>query len=312
MFTVDDLLAQVRDQLQETNTTTVSDNTILNALNRGNSYAWDIYSRHYPEPLIVRKQVVLNSDGVTFDIPDDAFEQRLQKVEAVQGGVAYELNRLNYRRSTPFRNSIAGNRPIRYTIRGRKVELLPAPSTIGSVSYFCYYVRRPKTLRKQQGRVTDFTAAVTSVSDANIVLDAIGSGLSTSDNYLKYVNIVDSRTGEIRGSAQIKTSSGTQLTFYQTPTRTSVEGQTIAGDIPSDIEVDDYITDIHGTCVVFLQQPTTNFLIQYAVAEIRRALGYDTGIERNVLKDFEQQVEHTWSGRESSFRIKSTNRIWRK
>lgn len=309
MFTTDDLLSQVRDQLQETNTTTVSDATILRALNRGNSYAWDIYARHYPEPLIVRESVTVDSDGI-FQIPDDAFEQRLQKVELTQGGVVYELERKNYRRSTQFRNSIVGSRPQFYSIRGRNVELLPKPGT--GYAFIAYYVKRPDELQLQQGQVTSVTAAVSGVSDANIVVDSIGSTLSTSGAYLKYVNFIDSKTGAVRGSAEIKTISGNQITFRQTPTRTTVKGRTITGDIPSDLGVDDYITFIEGSCVIFLQQPTTNFLIQYAVAEIRRALGYDTGVEQSILRDFESQVEHTWAGREVSTRVKKSNRIWRR
>ena len=309
MFTVDELITQVRDQIQETNISTVGDDTILSVLNRGNSYAWNIYAKHYPEPLVVREAVTLNSDGATFNIPDDAFEQRLQKVELEQGSIAYELERMNYRRTTAYRNSVVGSRPAFYTIRGRIVELLPSPAVSGGFTFQCYYVRRPDQLRKQQGRISAFTPA--GASDANIVVDAVGSDLSTSDPYLKYVNFVNGLTGEVRGSAEIKSISGSQITFKQTPTRATVLGRTISGDIPADLEVDDYITDINGSCVIFLQQPTTNFLIQYAVSEIRRSLGYDTGVEKTALKDFEKQVKSTWAGREASLRVKHTNRVWR-
>ena len=310
LFTVNDLVSQVRDQLQEENTGTVSDSTILSALNRGNSYAWDIYARHYPDPLIVHSSVTLNSAKTGFQIPSDAFEQRIQKVDIVQSGLTYELERLSYRRTSQFRNSSAGARPVGYSLQGRFVEVLPS-SNSSAFSYECYYVRRPDQLRLQQGRISQLTAVAGS-DDSTIVVDAIGSSLSTTDSYLKYVNFVNSHTGEIRGSAEIKSLSGTKITFKQTPTRTSVLGRTISGDIPSDLEVDDYITDINGSCVVFLQQPTTNFLIQYAVSEIRRALGYDQGQDQNVLKTFENQIEHTWAGRESSSRVKRKNHIWRR
>ena len=237
--------------------------------------------------------------------------QRISKVELSQSGILYELERQNIRRGTVFRNNITGSRPAFYAVIGRNVQLLPAQGAVSGLTFFAYYVKRPDELRLQQGRVSAVTPAVTGVSDANIIVDTVGSNLSTSDPYLKYVNFIDGKTGEIRGSAEIKSINGTQITFKQSPTRTTVEGLTISGDIPSDLEVDDYITDIHGSCVVFLQQPTSNFLIQYAVAEIRRALGYDTGVERNVLKEFEKQVEHTWAGREANLRVKSTNRIWR-
>jgi hypothetical protein len=308
MFTTDDIMAQVRDQLQETNITTVSDETILRAINRGVDYAWNVYVRHYPDPLIVRSPVTsIDADG-TFQIPDDAFEQRLQKVELEQAGIVYELERINYRRTTPYRNNVIGSRPVYYAIRGRTVELLPKPGS--AFNFHAYYVRRPDRLRLQQGQVASFTAA--GAGDASIVVDSVGSTLSTDDPYSKYVNFVDGKTGEIRGSAEIKTIDGQQITFKQTPTRSTVLGRSISGDIPSDLGVDDYITDIRGSCVVFLQQPTSNFLIQYAVSEIRRALGYDTGIEKSALAEFEAQVEHTWAGREASMRVKPSNRVWTK
>jgi len=310
MFTTDDLINQVRDQLQETNETTVSDSNILQALNRGNSYAWDIYARHYPEPLMVRKEITVDADG-TFQIPEDAFEQRLQKCELMQSNIVYELERMSYRRTSPYRNNVVGSRPAFYSIRGRTVELLPKPNLSG-FRFVVYYIRRPDALRLQQGRISDTTVADIGVSDASIVVDSVGSSLSTSGTYLKYVNFIDGKTGEVRGSAEIKSIDGSQITFKQSPTRPTVLGRTISGDIPADLQPDDYIADINGSCVVFLQQPTTNFLIQYAVAEIRRALGYDTGLERNVLKEFEKQVEHTWAGREATLKVKASNRIWRK
>ncbi len=309
MFTIDDLVEQVRDQLQESNTKTVSDNVILAALNRGNSYAWDIYVRHYPDPLIVRSpDIAVDPDG-TFQIPEDAFEQRLQKVELKQGGIVYEMERMNYRRTTSYRNNVIGTRPIYYSIRGRTVELLPKPGQAG-FTYAIYYVRRPDQLRLCQGQVSSFTAA-TDTEDSTIVVDSVGSQLDTSSAYGKFVNFVDNKTGEIIGSAEIKLIDGQQITFRKTPTRSTVLGRTISGDIPADLEADHYITDIKGSCVVYLQQPTTNFLIQYAVTEIRRSLGYELGAEVNALREFEKQVEHTWAGREVSTRVKHSNKFWR-
>ncbi len=312
MFTVDNLVTQVREQLQEANTKPVDDTTIINTLNRGNSYAWDIYARHYPEPLIERTAVSLSDDRTHFVIPEDAFEQRVQKVEMEQGGAVYGLERQSYRRTTPYRNRVVGSRPVFYSIRDRRVEVFPFPASTTSFQFYCHYVRRPDTLRPQQGQISS-TVATDGVSvDASVVVDSIGSSLSTSDSYFKYVNFVNVATGKIKGSAEIKSISGNQITFKQTPTRTTVLGRTISGDIPSDLGIDDYITDIRGSCVIFLQQPTTNFLIQYAVSEIRRALGYDTGIEKSALKDFEDQVEHTWAGREASLRVKRSNRTFRR
>ena len=70
------------------------------------------------------------------------------------------------------------------------------------------------------------------------------------------------------------------------------------------IEDDDYICSIGGSCVLELDTIMTNYAIQYAVCEIRRSMGnQDMVSERDVLKQFEQDIKRAYINRDSSRRI---------
>jgi hypothetical protein len=66
---------------------------------------------------------------------------------------------------------------------------------------------------------------------------------------------------------------------------------------------DDYICVAEGTCIPYLGAPTSNFLIQYAIAEISRQLGVQSQEEEAILAKFEEQVKRTWAGRETVIRV---------
>jgi len=123
----------------------------------------------------------------------------------------------------------------------------------------------------------------------------------------------------------VKSINGNRITFKSTPTSTTRLGRTIATDMtmltdpdadPSTqdasitVDQDDYICNVRGSCVVTFARPVTNFLIQYAVAEMTRKLGGPADMEERVLKKFEDQVEHSWVGREQKLRVNKRSRHW--
>jgi hypothetical protein len=171
-----------------------------------------------------------------------------------------------------------------------------------------WFLRRPEKLVLPQGRITVINSASNYVT-----LDSAGEDLSTqSDNLQSYINFVDGQTGEIKGSAQIQILANNRVTIRTSPIRTSVLGRTISDGI-SDItglELDDYVCLAEGTCVPYFGEQVSNFLIQFAVAEITRKLGGTADTEERVLEKFEQQVERTWVGREQQLRVKKRSHAW--
>jgi hypothetical protein len=307
--TVDDLVAAVRSQLDEANDQSGALDTetdILPALNRAQVHAASTLARNYPEPLLTKLDVTLVAGTAEYSLPEDISEDRLVKVEINVSGTYREVQRISYRDISNYETTGTALAPSYYCIIGRKYRLVPAPD--GVYAARIWYLRKPDKLVSPQGRIV-----VVNTAGNYVVVDAAGADLSTtSDNLASYVNVIDGQTGLVKMSLQILSITNNKLTFRGTPLRTSVLGRTISTAITStDVERDDYICLAKGTCVVQpLGDTITNFIIQYAVAEMTRKLGGDVPPEKDMLENLEKQVTRTENGREQAFRIKKTAKAW--
>jgi hypothetical protein len=312
LYTVEDLATAVRQMLDEQNRDAISTELdILPTLNRAADFAFDILARKYPEPILQYATLDFQSGVSEYDIPEDVFEDRILKLETeIPLGTAgrsnyIELNRISYRDISSYESVSTSSFPLYYCIIGRKIRVLPQPS--GVYNARMWSIRNPEKLVMPQGRVTLLNTA-----QNYLIVDAAGSDLTTESDQLNcYVNIVDGQTGDIKGTLQVQSIAGTKITFRSTPTRTTVLNRTVTG-VLSDILVnqDDYICVSSGTCVPYYGKPTSNFLIQYTIAELVRKLGGQADTEENILKKFEQQVERTWVGRQIDTRIKKKSNNW--
>ncbi len=305
--TVDQLLSEVRSMLDEENQENIRDvEDLLPALNRAQDYAANILSRHYESPMLAKTDLTLTSGQQEYDIPEDAFEERIEKVEVFIQSIYYPLKRIDYRDVSLYETPTKINVPYYYAVIGNKFRFLPGPT--GTYPARIWYLRDPDPLVTKQGRITR-----TNTAQNYIYVDEVGTDLTTvSDNLNSYVNIVDGQTGEIKQTMQIKSIEGDRITFKSAAdgVRTSVEGRTLTYALSSEVAIDDYVCIYKGSCIPFFQKPFSNFLIQYAVAEITRKLGGASDMEQRILKELEQQVERSWVGREQSLRVKKRSRNW--
>ena len=320
LLTVDDLIAQVRSRIDLESVDGIDDDLdLLPALNRAQSYAFDLLSRHYPEPLLTRKELSLITSTDLYDIPPDAFEDRLLLVEVKYNNTFYPLDRVSYRQGSlwTFDQNTNSLYPQWYAIEGRKFRLIPKPGG-GISSVRIWYMRRFEEYVKQQGRITAIDTA-----NNYIIVDKVGSDLDTDTESLKaYVNIIDHLTGQIKASLQIQSIDSTtkKITFKASPTRTSVLDKTIVGDISSlkdsdgqtiSISQDDYICSVKGTCVPQFRDPMSNFVVEYATAEMKDKLQRENlALAHQVLEKFERKIKNTWAGRELVKYVTRSNRIW--
>lgn len=312
---VDDLINDVRSLLDEHNQAAVDDiNDILPALNRAQDYAANILSRHYDDPMLVHKLLQLQGNKQEYDIPDDAFEQRLEKVEIRNGQVFYPLERISYRNITLFETTSKINIPYFYCVVGDKFRLLPGPTNTYQLRL--WYLYDPLPLVRQQGRIT-----LVNETSNYILVDEIGEDLTTETDQLNsYVNIIDGQSGRRKASFQIKSLNDNKITFKSSPSRSSVLNIDIDDSLATlvddeglsvTINQDDYVCVIKGSCIPFFKKPFSNFLIAYAVAELAVIkLGGDVTLIADVKKDLEQQVERSWVGRESTSVVKKKNPQW--
>lgn len=309
--TVDDLITQVRGKIDEDNIESVSDEFILDALNRGQDDGMNILARHFEEPLLTHQPLDLVNGQQEYDIPEEAFEDRLEKVEINIRGTFVEVQRIDYHDISYFETRTKADVPYYYALVGRKMRLVPDVS--GTYDARIWYLRAPEELVKQQGRIT----VISSSPDNYVVVDQAGDNLDTATDALEsYVNVIDGQTGIVKGTLQISNIEGDRVKFKSTPTRATVFNRTVDSDINNlssglTVELDDYICSAQGTCVPQFARPMSNFLVQFADAEARMKLGGPADMSLRILEKFEKErVERAWVGRQQHRRVKKRSKHW--
>lgn len=312
-ITTDTMIQEVRSLLDEDNTVNIDDvNDILPALNRAQDAATNILGRQYDTPLITNFEFTLASGTTEFEIPEDAFEERVEKVEVkvANSGAYHEVPRISYRDVTYYDYDTQVAVPQAYAVFGNTVRLYPRMSTTYPIRV--WYMRDPLPLVETQGRITSIDSA-----NNEVILNKLGDNLTVDNSDLNnYVNLIDGSTGEVKATMQVIDidTVGNKLTFKSSFTgndRTSVLNRTISDSIPTDLEQDDFICLIHGSCVPYLRKPNTNFLIQHAVNDIKiNKLGEPADALLRIVSKFEEAVERAWVGREQSLRVKPRNANW--
>lgn len=302
LYTVEQMAESVRARIDELNRDTIdTERDIVPALNRALEYAVDIYAKHYVDPFLAYTTLDITTD-TEYSLPEDVYEDRIVKLEmAIGGGIYQEVERISYRDITNYESGSNSPTPYYYAVVGRKIRLLPTPS--GTYDARLWYVKYPEQLVLPQGRITTVGS-----NNNYVVVDTVGSDLTTETDQLdNFINIINSRTGEVRGTFQIAAIDDGRITIRTAlpPNgRTSVFGKEILTSLAdTGVSKDDYVCVAAGTCVPYLASPTSNFLIQYAVAELSRQLGINSVEEEQVLAKFEDQVKRTWAGRETTIRI---------
>lgn len=306
--TVASLVAQVRSQLDEENRSGVStQEDILPALNRALDYAAEIYSKHWPDPLITPVTIPLQGGVSEYEVPEDAFGERVNKVEILVPGYPSALRKLSYYHTSEYETAGTVAIPYGYAITKRHIKFYPTPS--GVYSARVWYIQQPEPFVLDWGRITRVDTTNNYITVDVLGSDDAGRPTTELDDLLNLVNIIDAQTGEVKGTMQVKAINDQRIDFKSTPSMSTIWNTPIVGTIPSTVEVNDYICPVDGTCVPYLRSPAINFFIQFAVAELRRKLGDQSELEEKVKADFEEEVKHTWAGRDSDFRVTKRSRF---
>ena len=304
--TVDNAINEVRSLLDEANIATVNPITdILPSLNRAQAYAFDVIAKKYPEPLLYHTPITVIAPGtVEMDLPENVFEDKVQKIEFQLGGYYYECKRISYRDITNYEVPSNVPIPMNYCIFGRTIRFLPPPD--GSFSMRIWAIREPDDLVTSQGRI-----ASVSVANNYVVVEGLGTDLTTvSDSLNNFVNVIDGQTGVVKQSLQISSIQGSKVVFRTSPSRTSVLNRTVSAAISTSVQEDDYICVVLGTCVPYFAFPIYNFMVQYTTNEMNRKLKNESNTDEEVLERFAKQVERSWVGRESTLRVKMQSQHW--
>lgn len=313
--TVTDLISELRSQTDESNEIAIDDDRdILPALNRAQQYTWNILARRYPDPIVTYTTITFVSGQQEYDLPEDCFEDRVEKIEIVTNvpaGYYVECRRVAYSQLTVYETNASDPQPWYYAVVGRKIRFVPAPQASNADHYArIWYIRDPQKLVKDQGRIT-----LVNTAGNYIRVDTLGSLLTTSvDDLNSYVNLINGQTGEVKATLQIQNIDDNKLTFKTTPTRSSVFNRTVSGGLSTltdvTIEQDDYVCTVHGTCVAYFGDATTNFILSMAGFEMQKKLGTAGGLEKDLVEKFEKQIERQWTHRENTARVLKRNSLW--
>ncbi len=312
-LTTRQLILAVRSLIDETNEAEIDNAVdILPSINRGLDDAVDVLARKYPDSLIRSKELSLSEGpGGLYDIPEDAFQERLEKVETRLNGYYSELTRIDYRDISNYDVPNTTSGPYYYAITGNEFRVLPPPSGVDGIRI--WYIPEQGPLVEEYGRIAVIGidnslptprsyVRVTDVEDADQVSEDLNSLAS-------YVNLIDHRTGRIKATLQVSSVSNSKVIFTATPVRSVVQGRTVVGALPASTEVDDYLCPVDGTCIPPMRSPLSNFLITYASAELKALkLDGDPAIVMQQLKKFEERIEKTWVRRENSTRVSKASR----
>lgn len=304
---VDDLIVQVRTQVDEDNDSDISDSVILAQLNRAQNKLVRLASQRR-DSVFKRESPDITATGNEVDLPEGIFGLQINEVLAMRGSTPYRVEPADLRQLIDWESDQASGSgiPVYYAQLGNKLRLYPAPS---GVTLRVRYQFRPPDLVKQQGRITDIDTV-----NSEVTLDSIGADLTTSIANLKaFVNVVDRTTGLIKATLQVNgiDSELIKLSFKTTALdRSSVFGQSVVTAIPDTVALDDYISLASGSCIPTLLQDYYDYLIQFAVLEIRRKSQEDTQADYAALKELERDVMNIWAGSEGTRRVTRTNPYW--
>ena len=153
--TTSDLLRQVRNQIRESNPNGITDQEILDTLNRGQNRAVEVMTRNWIYNYLAKEKITTNVDG-TFKIPEEARGNRIVNIEVNRQTDAnnwgtYSLKKLNYKNVSQFKNQsqIASVRPVYYSVQGRTGTVYPQVSYEIEITY----VRNPEKIVKNAGYI---------------------------------------------------------------------------------------------------------------------------------------------------------------
>lgn len=306
-LTVSQLIENIRSLLDETNNESIDDERdIVPSLNRAQDLISDILAKQYEVPLLAWIEPTITTQD--FPIPLDALSDSIQKVEAKVGSGYVIIPHVDYRKATNLEYDGKVQIPIAYALIDDFIRFYPSPS--GGYPLRIWYLKNPPSLDIEQGNITNLNA-----SQNYVIVSDIGDGLSPEvDSFDSYVTIVNGRSGKPKINLQIQYIQGNRIQFRSTPARAEVLGFPISGALPDTITKDDLVCRIGTSAITYVKKPISNYLIQFAVADLRATkLGEDMGdMNKALVSKLEAQCKAMWANQENDITVTLTNPRWRR
>jgi hypothetical protein len=313
----DDIINEVRALCDEYDTDQLPDTDIYASLNRGMEKSTKILSRVYPDPIMQYIEISLPSTR-EIDLPENIWGDKIIRMEWYDPNnarvIPTECQKVSVRLLAEQSQYLGESQiPLAYAIHGRTIRFCATPS--GKRSLRIWNIREIDKLVKTHARITDLdtTNGILYLGEVSSSFDPFGTVVQGDWN--SYINIVDGQTGIVKGTFQIKSWDETDTLEIKlaSPDRSLVLNRPIDTSLSTtDINADDYICPIQGTCVLYFCDEVHAYIVQYATAECKRRLGYAYDADQNLLREFEIELKKTYQGRSLSLRIVQNNPNWMK
>jgi len=300
--TTDDLIMAVRSKLDEDNTAHISnERDIIPSLNRALDYTTSIMSLKYESPLLTSVEVPYNK---VLKLPEDIYEDRVVQIEFLDSYVT-PINRISITEISKYIQTL----DIFYYLNGKEINFINDNQPLSNTVRI-WYIKSPPLVTPVLGRIT-----VIGSDNQYVLVDEVREGISTDiDSMQSFVNLVNHKTGEVRGTLQVQYIQGQKIQFKTAFEfgRTSAWGMILSTSLQDlGVELDDYICNVEGACVLHLNQPLFNFIVQYSTAELRgEKLNEENEALYLTLSKLEKHVERLGNKRPTIHRVKSKNTIW--
>jgi hypothetical protein len=310
----DNIIQEVRSIISERNGEGLDDDLdILPALNRGQDKACSILAKHHAEPLMKLLDITLVQNQADYDIPEDALEDRIVKMEVNIANRYLEMRRVLPIDFGAFETPATSSIPQAYGVYGRKYRVLPISNAGYPVRMM--YLFQPPRLVKHLGRITSV-----SEGSQSFTIDTLCSTLSTdvlTDE--AYLSLIDGQTGQRKGVVRIA-SFTTPATQQRITIATSTAGARATVDnvavnttlVGLNVAMDDYICLAPGTCISILRAPVLNFITSFTAAILQESAfaGQASSKLQDMADGFEADVKSLWAGQQADMRVKSMSGIW--
>lgn len=314
MRTTDDLITNVREAIDEDETSDISDASILRALNRAQLRLQRIGAKRWP--VLFKKSQELTFSGRSVAAPTEAYGWLLSSVDVKVGESWLPMTPAKQSQIVHEDTSASAAQPEYWVLRGKYIDVYPKAS---NSTIRVWFQRRLPELVVSQGLIDSVTAGDAS-TDTRFYLNSVGSGLTTSTtNFGAFVNVVDPNSGEVLGTYQTTAVGGTYIDVG-TPTRTTAYGQTVIDGQQTQAQIeaddceypaqDDYVCSAAGTCVPPIGPDLADYLVNAATVILKRKVGEDIAQERDALKELEDDLDTLWAGRPGTKRVQRRNPIW--
>ena len=311
---VDDMIDEIRSLTDEYNSNQLSDlSDILPSLNRGLEKGIKVLTRVFPDPILNYVEVPAVSTK-EISLPENIWEDKVLRTEWISSGtnvIPKECQLVGIRLLSQHETgAMAVDRPDCYSMYERKMRFSGLPN--GRATLRIWYIREVDSLVKSYARITDLDEASGTLYIGEASTDFDPTTGVTQGDWNRCINVVDGQTGIIKGSFEVGSYNGSDtIVINASRTRTIVLNRDIGTTlVDMGINADDYICPVRGTCVLYFFDALHVYCIQYAVAELKRKLGYAYDADQALLKDFESELKKTYMGRSLGLRIAQNNPNW--